>query len=121
MDNAEPQTITITWSSDDNCWIARHNEHRYLSGHGDTPLKAHGELTIAIRASDEIKAMSNVKHTVTCLHLKDDTYIFGCLISSDSDIVTIAQLVDKDGKATDDVVIPHQAIVQRYDIPVTWW
>ncbi len=116
-----PPTITVAWSPDDNCYIARHNEHRYLSGHGDTPLKAHGELTIAIRASDKIKAMSNVKHTVTCLHLNSDIYVVGYLISSDSDRVIIAQTVDRDGKTTDDVVIPRQAIVQRYDIPVTWW
>ena len=65
--------------------------------------------------------MSNVKHTAVCLHLHDDTYIFGCLISSDDDMVTIAQLVDKDGKSHDDVVVPQASIIQRYDLPVVWW
>lgn len=121
------QQITITWSSDDNCYIARHNQHRYLSGHGDTPLKAHGELTIAIRASDEIKAMNNAKHIVTCLHIvklatNEQSYVVGYLISEDDEKVVIANSIEK---STNDAFtllwINKSTIIQRYDIPVTWW
>lgn len=44
MTDNTPQSFTITWSTDNTCWIATSNWYLYLSGHGDTPQEALDEL-----------------------------------------------------------------------------
>jgi len=117
--------ITVTWSNEDACWIARHSQHRFLSGHSDTPSNAVAELMIAVEACEEI--MTNVTHTVTCLHVKNfDTnqsaYIVGYLVRDEADRVIIAQSIHQaTGMPYQEMEVKKANVIQRYDVPVVWW
>ncbi len=68
--------------------------------------------------------MTNVTHTVTCLHIRSsaDAYIVGYLVSDEGDRVIIAQSISEAGSTTyRQVAIRKTSIIQRYDLPVVWW
>lgn len=66
-------------------------------------------------------------HTVTCLHVKNAgnnelAYIVGYLVRDEADKVIIAQSVHQaTGMPYQEMEIKKASIIQRYDLPVTWW
>lgn len=41
--------IDLSWSDEDDCWIANVPDLKYCSAHGDTPEEALGEVQIAMQ------------------------------------------------------------------------
>lgn len=71
--------------------------------------------------------MTNTTHTVTCLLVvnpatREQAYIAGFLTKSDDDEIDIAQSIHQaTGVAYQEISIKIAHIIQRYDLPVTFW
>lgn len=66
--------------------------------------------------------MTNAKNTVICLHLHDDTYLVGYLVSEEIDRIIIAPSIHPTAGTTyQHVAVQRDAIEQRYSIPIVWW
>lgn len=66
--------------------------------------------------------MTNIAHTVICLHLHDDTYLVGYLVSEETDRIIIAPSIHPvSGTNYQHVAVRRDSIQQRYSIPIVWW
>lgn len=71
--------------------------------------------------------MTNATHKAVCLHIENpatgtQAYVIGYLVKDEPDRVIIAQSIHQaTGTAYQEMEVKIAHIIQRYDLPVTFW